>query len=724
MADEIVAEAPEEELLDDEMPTDELEEGEELLTEIPVHGVAVVEGIATGDGRGFRLNALDMGPMPQPLGYEYVSGHGSDTSHVAVIGRIDEYERYDLGDGTAEVRWTGVIMPAKPYASLAIDGIVDKSFTGLSVIVDSVEVDVDDQKQKMLERLSAGQEDKPFDEMSPEELKAFVDEMVGDGTRETTWFRSANVRRFDMVPTGAFSQGYVALGHEFADELDEEAIAASAAALADCGCVESQAVAEGLIASALWAESFRDVPEAERKKLAEKGEALPDGSFPIANVSDLRNAIQAIGRASDPEAARAHIKKRAAALGREDLIPKDWSAETWIYDLDALTADELEQYESFTDDDAQRLWMLTEHRAAVIASGFAPGTKDGPGWITHPLATSRIRRYWVHGKGAAKIKWGVPGDFNRCRMQLAKYVQNPDWLAGLCANMHKEAIGVWPGQEVPGAHALIASGGPLFSLTAAAAPVDARLFDNPNFDGPQGIAIDGERITGYIAVWNVCHIANPEGPGRCTLAPRSATNYAWFRTGTVATTDGPIAVGSITMNTGHANPFKSAADAASHYDNTGTVIADVACGEDAHGIWFSGRVRPGVSDEDIFALLASGRISGDWRFVGGNRELVAGLVVNVAGFPMPNPALVASADGLQAIIGEGIYEPIVASAAPAAGETIISSEIMLDVATLAVERYVQHQEREALLARAAVARADIQKFALRRARAAVAQITE
>src|SRR5690606_17936487 len=66
---------------------------------------------------------------------------------------------------------------------------------------------------------------------------------------------------------------------------------------------------------------------------------------------------------------------------------------------------------------------------------FAPGTKDGPGWITHPVPTGRIRRYWTKGKGAAKIRWGMGGDFNRCRRQLVKYITNPEWLAGACANM-------------------------------------------------------------------------------------------------------------------------------------------------------------------------------------------------------------------------------------------------------------------------------------------------
>lgn len=67
--------------------------------------------------------------------------------------------------------------------------------------------------------------------------------------------------------------------------------------------------------------------EKERKKLAKKKEAMPDGSFPIRNTSDLKNAIQAIGRAKDPAKAKAWIKKRAKALGKEDLLPDTWKAE-------------------------------------------------------------------------------------------------------------------------------------------------------------------------------------------------------------------------------------------------------------------------------------------------------------------------------------------------------------------------------------------------------------
>lgn len=70
-----------------------------------------------------------------------------------------------------------------------------------------------------------------------------------------------------------------------------------------------------------------DFSEKERKKLAKKKEAMPDGSFPIRNTSDLKNAIQSVGRAKDPDKAKTWIKKRAKALGKEDLLPDTWKAE-------------------------------------------------------------------------------------------------------------------------------------------------------------------------------------------------------------------------------------------------------------------------------------------------------------------------------------------------------------------------------------------------------------
>ena len=62
----------------------------------------------------------------------------------------------------------------------------------------------------------------------------------------------------------------------------------------------------------------------ERKQAAKTGAAMPDGSFPIHTVADLKNAVRAYGRAKDKEAAKAHIIKRAKALKATDELPEDW----------------------------------------------------------------------------------------------------------------------------------------------------------------------------------------------------------------------------------------------------------------------------------------------------------------------------------------------------------------------------------------------------------------
>ncbi len=63
----------------------------------------------------------------------------------------------------------------------------------------------------------------------------------------------------------------------------------------------------------------------ERKKMSESGEAMPDGSYPIANGSDLSNAIQAYGRASNQATVKRHIVRRARALGETSKLPADWN---------------------------------------------------------------------------------------------------------------------------------------------------------------------------------------------------------------------------------------------------------------------------------------------------------------------------------------------------------------------------------------------------------------
>lgn len=173
----------------------------------------------------------------------------------------------------------------------------------------------------------------------------------------------------------------------------------------------------------------------------------------------------------------------------------------------------------------------------------------------------------------------------------------------------------------------------LSPITAAGGPVapPAAWFADPALAGPTALQVDDDgRVYGHLALWGTEHTARPG-----VTPPRSATNYALFRTGAVRTDDGrDVAVGQITLGTGHADLRLASAPAAEHYDHTGSAVADVAAGEDAWGIYVAGACRPGLTDEQVRVLRAS-PLSGDWRAHGRGLELVAALAVNSPGFPVP-----------------------------------------------------------------------------------------
>ncbi len=192
------------------------------------------------------------------------------------------------------------------------------------------------------------------------------------------------------------------------------------------------------------------------------------------------------------------------------------------------------------------------------------------------------------------------------------------------------------------------------SLTAAAIPTapPEAWFKDPNLTGPTALVVeDGGRVYGHIAAWGTCHIGQV---GKCVEPPTSPSNYAYFRTGALRTAEGTsVAVGHLTMGTGHAGPRDSANAAAEHYDNTGTVFADVAAGEDAYGIWVAGSLRPGISAEQV-RVARSAPISGDWRTIRGSLELVGALAVNVPGFPVPRPQGLLASGEVRSLQASGV----------------------------------------------------------------------
>lgn len=74
----------------------------------------------------------------------------------------------------------------------------------------------------------------------------------------------------------------------------------------------------------------------ERTSLAKEHEAMPDGKYPIRNIRDLKHAIQSYGRASDPEAVKRWIIKRARQLQATDLLPDEWRSEFAHYGVKGM----------------------------------------------------------------------------------------------------------------------------------------------------------------------------------------------------------------------------------------------------------------------------------------------------------------------------------------------------------------------------------------------------
>jgi hypothetical protein len=560
---------------------------------------------------------------------------------------------------------------------------------------------------------------------------------------------------------------------------------------------------------------FRDVPTDERNRDAKAGRAMPDGSYPIDNCGDLKNAIQAIGRAKDPGPVKAHIRRRKSSLGCPDVtLPEGWQVDspqgaaamdpenppikpedecqnvdpdtgecldppkkdepvdtkpdkpfdggipwhgvlapedvrsgdgrkfaagslrvrplplplTWqkvsadghsgnvtIARIDRVErvgsemrasgvmlttpeADELiglisdfgkfgvsvdaddvtfemedesdetvftsariasacvvpipafseawvalgAEPEDFFPEGAEPLDQEGEEvpQEALVASvtlkemfvDVAPGrTEDGPGWLTHPVDTDRLRD-WVVADPDGIFRWGVPGDFDRCRVWSAQHIK-PQHINGYCANRHYDALGHWPG---PKAHAgdYLENTAPAEALNLVAsaaikAPHDWFFVPEPDHIQPLTISEDGQ-VSGHVAEWNQCH---ENWADKCVIAPKSPTNYANFMMGCVLTDKGEtVATGCLTIGGGHANGRMNMRKAIAHYDDVSTAWADVRASDGKHGIWVCGWVRPGTPDEMVVAARAS-KLSGDWRerrF--GELDMIAAHCVNTPGF--------------------------------------------------------------------------------------------
>lgn len=157
------------------------------------------------------------------------------------------------------------------------------------------------------------------------------------------------------------------------------------------------------------------------------------------------------------------------------------------------------------------------------------------------------------------------------------------------------------------------------------APYDA--FYQPEADVPQKIVVSPEGwVSGHLGLWGTCHDGRSD---TCLIIPRPADGYASFNKPGPITEKGRVQTGPIFALGGH-RPSRSAKTIEEAYGGIENSWCDVRITEGRLGPWVSGFVRPGVSDETLYAANAS-RISGHW--VG--ERLKAVVSVNAEGFDVP-----------------------------------------------------------------------------------------
>jgi len=228
---------------------------------------------------------------------------------------------------------------------------------------------------------------------------------------------------------------------------------------------------------------------------------------------------------------------------------------------------------------------------------------------------------------------------------------------------------------------LVAGGGPL-------AP-PAEWFYDPKLAGPTRLKITDEgRVYGHLGQLGVCHTGYSNV---CITLPDSKTEYARFHQGDVVCANGErIAVGKITLGTGHAGTSLAMRAAVEHYDHTGTVVAIVRAGRDGYGDWVAGSLVAGLDPARVAELRRS-PLSGDWRYCQetGGLELIAALAVNSPGFPVTEVV-----NGVQfSMVAAGM----VSDESPAASVLIADAEQVEEesepVTVAAVADEVQARER-------------------------------
>jgi hypothetical protein len=149
------------------------------------------------------------------------------------------------------------------------------------------------------------------------------------------------------------------------------------------------------------------------------GFAVPGTDLGIYDENDIVAAVSTFDTLTTEtqSIAKRIIRTRATALNRRDLLPVDWR-----------TLSAVEEGEAFAAESP----LFSEYGDVIVATGHPVKGAKG---------AEKLKEYWIHGKGALKIRWGTPGDLSRAHTHLAKFV-GPVMAWGLAQNYHKALFGM------------------------------------------------------------------------------------------------------------------------------------------------------------------------------------------------------------------------------------------------------------------------------------------
>ena len=134
---------------------------------------------------------------------------------------------------------------------------------------------------------------------------------------------------------------------------------------------------------------------ADRKHKAATGAAMPDGSYPIADVGDLTKAIHAVGRGGSSHGAiRKHIISRARSLGASSKIPDNWNSDG------SLKGDSVSKTDAVAKDMGPELDEGVDGLDPTIPLAAPDDDCDAPGDPTDPGSPA-----WEAIDAATAVKW-------------------------------------------------------------------------------------------------------------------------------------------------------------------------------------------------------------------------------------------------------------------------------------------------------------------------------